>query len=139
MILFAVMLAALLLSIAVGVSEIAYKENTFGTSTKDTDNAFFAADSGTEQVLFYDKTSTTYPIPDVGVTKTWDGNSSPSILPVLGLGSDGLNCALMTITKNNTVTPMQTTIVSDGFNIGGDKNCNSTSLNRVDREITTTY
>ena len=43
---FAVTLAAILLSIALGISQIALKEIKFGTSAKDTNDAFFAADTG---------------------------------------------------------------------------------------------
>ena len=52
--LFAVTLAAIFLSIALGISQVALKENNFSTSAVDTNNAFFAADSGAEQVLYND-------------------------------------------------------------------------------------
>src|SRR3990167_1349437 len=54
-ILFAVTLSALLLSIALGVANIAFKELRFGTSARDTNDAFFAADTGIECALLYDK------------------------------------------------------------------------------------
>ena len=130
MILFAVTLAAILLSIALGVSEIAYKENTFGTSDKDTDNAFFAADSGAEQLLYNDKKGNYDPsLVPTGGLYTW-----PNVI-ITGLGNDGTSCAIANITKDSTGLA---TIISDGYNIG-DSSCNSTSLNRVQREIKTTY
>ena len=53
-ILFAVTLSAILLSIALGVSNIAFNEAKFSTSVKNTNDAFFAADVGAEQALFWD-------------------------------------------------------------------------------------
>ena len=46
--LFAVTLAAVFLSIALGISEVALKENNFSTSAKNTNDSFFAADTGEE-------------------------------------------------------------------------------------------
>src|SRR3989344_7795571 len=55
-ILFAVMISSIILAIALGVSNIAFKEIKFSTSVKDTNDAFFAADTGLECALFNDKT-----------------------------------------------------------------------------------
>ena len=57
-ILFAVMLSSIFLAIALGVSNIAFREVTFGTSAKDANDAFFAADVGAECALFNDKNLT---------------------------------------------------------------------------------
>ncbi len=130
-ILYAVTLVVVILSITMGVSEIALKENNFGTSAKDTDNAFYAADSGIEYTLNNDKVATNYPDPVPGATNSWS-------LTVTNLGSDNKSCAKITITKDYTVTPMLTTIVADGYNIG-DASCNSTNPNRVQRELKMTY
>src|SRR6266568_1018453 len=51
--LFAVTLAAIFLSIALGATSIALKEINFGTSAIDTNNAFYAADIGTQCALMY--------------------------------------------------------------------------------------
>src|ERR1035437_8041543 len=100
-ILFAVTLAALLLSIALGVANIALKEIKFGTSARDTNDAFFAADSGIEQALFNDKTVGFYP----------DGNVSPPLI-VFGLGSLGQSCANVIVDKRASPT---VTITSKGY------------------------
>src|SRR3989338_10209048 len=54
-ILFAVMISSIILAIALGVANIALKEIKFSASVKDTNEAFFAADTGLECVLFNDK------------------------------------------------------------------------------------
>jgi hypothetical protein len=123
-ILFAVTLSALLLSIALGVANVALKEIKFGTSAKDADNAFFASDTGTEQALYNDKTSGFFP----------DGNVSNFI--VSGLGSTGTSCANVTVDKRTSTT----TIVSDGYNIGSSGGlCLPNNPNSVQRELKTTY
>lgn len=140
-ILFAVTLAALLLSIALGVANIALKEIKFGTSARDTNDAFFAADSGIECALFYDN----------GVTSSFGGSGGSSIqcsgssiaisgsspswnFVVLGLGSSGQSCANVSIDKSSG-----TTIFSKGYNIGDGPACSPTNPNRVERELKTTY
>jgi hypothetical protein len=123
--LFAVTIAALLLSVALGVGSVALKEVKFSTSAKDADNAFFAADSGAEQALFKDKSPSTF-FPAGAVSN----------LVISGLGSTGQGCANVTVDK----TTPTTTIVSDGYNIGtSDGLCTSTNPNNVQRELKTTY
>src|SRR3989344_2360391 len=66
-ILFAVTLSSILLAIALGVANIALKEIKFSTSARDTNDAFFVADTGAECALFYDKLSgSSFPIDGVG-------------------------------------------------------------------------
>jgi Tfp pilus assembly protein PilV len=131
-ILFAVTLSAILLSIALGVANIALKEINFGTSAEDTNNAFFAADTGAELALFNDKTPASYPAPTAGTKQSWN-------FVVSGLGNGGTSCALVSITKDNTSPPsISTTVVSKGYNLGSPS-CNSTSPNLVERELDVTY
>ena len=53
-ILFAVTISSILMAIAIGVANIALKEAQFETSAKYTNEAFFAADTGLEKVLYKD-------------------------------------------------------------------------------------
>ncbi len=55
--LYAVVVSSVLLSVALGVSNIALKEIVFGTSAKDANDAFYAADTAAECTLFYDNSS----------------------------------------------------------------------------------
>jgi Tfp pilus assembly protein PilX len=123
-ILFAVTLSAILLAIALGVANIALKEVKFGTSARDTNDAFFAADTGTEQALYNDK------LGNYSGTSTWS-------FVISGLGSGGLSCANVSIDKT---APPIVTIISKGYNIASsDGLCSSTNTNRVERELKTTY
>lgn len=132
-ILFAVTLSAILLSIALGVSNITFKEMKFGTNARDTNDAFFAADTGIESVLYQDKDSATYPMPNEGGTETFNPP------PIVGLGSNGASCAIVSIKKDNTDPAMPiTTVISKGYNTG-DNNCLSSNPDRIEREIKVSY
>ena len=144
-ILFAVTLAAIFLSIALGVSSIALKEITFGTSAADTDNAIFAADTGLECALVNDKSgSLSFVDPNVP-SMTCNGNSvsvsetSTSLWKLIfsKLGNNMQGCSIVTV--NKTALPT-TTVVSRGYNIGGASvgACNP-GASAVERELDTSY
>lgn len=54
-ILFTVLLTSVLLMVAIGISSVAFKEQQFSLEARDSSKAFFAADTGIECALFYDK------------------------------------------------------------------------------------
>jgi hypothetical protein len=141
-ILFAVTLAALLLAVAVGAANIAYKEAKFATSTKNTGNAFTAADTGAECALMNDLnfngTGTSGIIP--GEVMQCGGNPATVYNPdahslyrlyVSGLAG-GQGCAIVDIDKNN---PQKVVITSKGYSSGsgGVDVCvpNNNSVERV--------
>ena len=140
-ILFAVTLSGIVLTIALGVINIALKEVKFGTSAKSTNEAFFAADTGVECALVNDKSSSEaftqggepfvyclgQEIIPTGSYPVWN-------FVITGLGYSGNSCAKVTVSKN----PPETTVTSTGYNTG-DANCNSLSSNRVEREIEVSY
>lgn len=132
-ILFAVTLSAIILSIALGVANIAFREVKFGTNARDTNNAFFAADAGIEYVLFNDSNND-YTLDLNERTRVWDS------IVVSGLGSDEESCAIVSITKDNSedILVTETTIVSKGYNVG-DGACESSNPDRVEREINVSY
>lgn len=134
--LFAVTISAIFLAIALGVANIAFREVRFSTNARDTNEALFAADTGVEFMFHWDKIGS-FPTPTMPTTnppiQTWS-------IPLPGLGSASLNCSFVTITKDNTVSPMTTTIISKGYNLGGDNpSCASSNPNRVEREIDVYY
>ena len=149
-ILFAVTLSAILLAIALGASNVALKEIKFGTSTRSTNEAFFAADTGIECALINDKSTATVflqsggagsvtclggAVPLIGSYPSWD-------FILTGLGNGGRGCAKVNLTRttnSSTVPPtVITTITSKGYDIG-DSLCTSTNLDRTEREIRTMY
>jgi hypothetical protein len=134
--LFAVTISAILLAIALGVANIALQEVKFGTSAIDTNNAFFAADTSIETVLFADKPpGSPFVLTTPNTVNTW-----PPIY-VFGLGSASASCGIVTITKDNRVPAKGTTtqVVSKGYNVGVPANCTSSNPDRVEREIQVNY
>jgi hypothetical protein len=131
--LFAVTLAALLLSISLGMVNIAYREIRFGTNAVHTNEAVFAADTAIECALFHNNGSDSY----------FDGYNARSQLScsnsfvdvfeindrkweftVEGLGSAGKGCAKVSVTKEEKINPDYSvvyfsTIVSNGYNSAG--------------------
>lgn len=143
-ILFAVTLSAILLSIALGVSGIALKEVKFGTSAKETNNAFFAADIGVECALVNDKSSGSVFVSPSNPLLTCNGNSniatteSPTsfwTFTISGLGNTAQSCAKVTVDKR--ASPV-TTVISKGYNTG-NAFCGSSNPDRIERQIKTTY
>ena len=146
-ILYAVMLSSILLAIAIGVADISLKEIKFGTSAKETNEAFFAADTAAECALYYDRSA-----PEnnaftgtAAATMTCAGDT-PTITPsgtppnywsfsLIGLGESGQGCAKVTVDKS--ALP-KTKIISKGYNNGVGSNCTPGS-NTVERELELTY
>jgi hypothetical protein len=165
-ILFAVVLTSIILSISLGLADITYKEISFGTSAKNTGDAFFAADTGVECALYYDfkwvQTINGYQNPfgyndpsgTNPLTLECAGNqfgfiggysaSGPWTFILDNLSSTGKACVIVTVTKdfNLPLDPDddETRIISKGYNIGGGNgNCSSNSPTRVEREIELRY
>ncbi len=154
-ILFAVTLSAILLSIALGVANIAFKETSFSTSARDSNDAFLAADTGAECALFYDRSSSnTFPVGGPGalaitcasatannvpVTFVSSGAISSYTFSITGLGSTGNSCAKVEVKKDTTNDPdrAEVTIISSGYNMADS--CTSSNplsnLHRVEREL----
>ena len=155
--LFAVTLSAILLSIALGVSNITFRELKFSTNARDTNNAFFAADTGAECAEYYDgagrdkflfslSSSQTFNCAGEIITATkpasplfcGGGNSSSCWVWDFEIASGDL-CATVEIGKQrpNPTDPYAitaTTIVSKGYST-----CSSSNSNRVEREIYVNY
>src|SRR3989338_5336543 len=69
--------------------------------------------------------------------------SYPTIF-ISGLGSTGLSCAIVNVEKDNISSPMATTVISKGYNVGGSAlgvlhvSCIPPS-NSIEREIKVSY
>jgi hypothetical protein len=147
-ILFAVTISSIILAIALGLANIALKEIRFGTSAKEANEAFFAADTGAECALKNDQSTSNSFVQSggSGVVSCLGGNiglsgSFPTWTFVIsGLGSDGQNCAKVTVNKDAISSPPNiiTSIISKGYNLG-DSACNFSSLNRIEREVELAY
>lgn len=146
-ILFAVTISAILLAIALGVSNIALKELNFSTSAKNANDAFLAADTGAECALYYDKASidrfsstnsgSSITCGTSTVTPSFSGNAT---LWSYDFSISNFNsCAYVTISKDNTAPPATVKIVSKGYNAGILPLCTSFSTTRVERQLEISY
>lgn len=125
--LFAVTLAAILLAMALGVTNIALRELKFGTNARDTNDAFFAADSGAEYALFHDKAR------NICTPAPCSFN-----ITISQLGNAGQSCVEVTV--NKTALPALTTVISKGYNDGGNvPGVCTQGPNSVERELKVNY
>lgn len=151
-ILFAVTISSIVLAVTMGVTEISTKELIFGTSAKETGEAFLASDTAVECALFYDK-STGSAFPPTGnasqitcasntltpTSSTPSSNTRLHSFVLTGLGGSGMGCAKVDVLKDSTNPPaINTTVAVRGYNTG-DSSCNSTNLNRVERSLGARY
>lgn len=131
--LFVVLLTSVLFLVAIGITNISYKELAFSLQARDSDLAFFAADTGIECGLYLNKT---YPalFPAAGATTIGPGsgtfpmtcNSNTLHTAIYGGASTfaidlGTVCAQVSIDKTvpiivSGVTHHITTITSKGYN-----------------------
>lgn len=147
-ILFAVTLASILLSIAIGVANVSYREVSFSTSLKDSNEAFLAADTGAECALFYDKQNggvftLSGPGPsqiscvgnnNIPVTASFTANSALYSFILTSLGTTGVACSKVEVSKSQSNEVVTYIITSKGYNVG-DSSCASSNLHRVEREL----
>ena len=141
--LFAIMLSSIILAISIGVANIALKEVNFSTSAKDTNDAFFATDTGIECALMYDKSNPTNnaclgssAINCAGVTIFPSGFSPNWNFIISGLGSSNQSCASVDVSKD--LVNHTTSIISKGYDTGNTL-CNSSNANRIERELRVNY
>ncbi|MFA6520568.1 MAG: glycine-rich domain-containing protein [Candidatus Paceibacterota bacterium] len=148
-ILFAVTIAAILLTIALGVANIAQKEIKFSTSAKDTNEALLSADTGIECALLYDKNNA-FPIGGPAKPLTC---ASSNIIPVFsrsatvgsydfyisGVGNNIKNCVKVNVTKDSAAVSatVRTTITSKGYNNSdpGSINCELVNPENVNERV----
>jgi hypothetical protein len=148
---FAIILSVILFTFAAGVLNIATKELNFSTSAKDSNNAFYAADSGVECALENDMSTKHVfldpagdPPPDIDPVACFgDDNISSTPYPkfefiLLDLGPGGQACAKVLVEKNFDLLG-STRITSKGYNMGSVNNCDQTGLNSTERVIEVIY
>lgn len=137
--LFTVLIAAVVLSMAIGIANIALKQIVLTASAVDANKSFYAADSGIECVLYHDlkiqptpfiPNQTFFQIPCGGFTiQVFESIGMPGIF-TFDLFLDS-SCARVMVDKTTT----QTEIISRGYNTP----CDETSSRTVERAIRVTY
>ena len=144
--LFAVTLAAIFLSIALGIASVSLKEVNFSTSVKNSNDAFYSADTGIECALYYDKTgvfvtgtSPSLTCNNTTITANESNSTTPYwsfSIPSLDNGAQG--CTKVTVDKTSLTAPY-TTITAYGYNQGGGSGGCTPGSTTVERVLQTSY
>ncbi len=142
----AIIITATLLLVSVGITTLAVKGNFLTSSSRESQYAFYAADTGAECAIYWDvKNSSGYSAFSTSTGSTIfcnqdasnPSNPSPSIVGGSSISSFTLTfnpdpyCAVVTVTKNANYT---TKIESLGYNT-----CNSSNPRRVERAVRVSY
>lgn len=153
--LFAIVVSMILFTILAGVLNIALKETIFSTSVKNSNDAFYAADSGVECALWADKKENLELDKDYvycfkesnsdlafPLTKETIGNTDSYSFNVDKIGETRNTCAKVTVVKSyDGSDPPQlisTKITSKGYNKGG-ADCEQSGLKSVERVLEVEY
>ncbi len=130
----AMVITATLLLISTGIVVLSIKEAQISNAGRESQYAFYAADTGIECALYWDTKSpsgSAFLTPGSTITCAGQsqsaGDSNPSIFD---LTFPDNSCVTVTVTKNGSAT----TIESRGHNT-----CDLTSARRVERAIKVTY
>ncbi len=137
--LIAVLISGVLLSIGLAIFNITIKELLLSSSGRDSQFAFYAADSGTECALYWDQKGGGFSTSTAGTINC----NNTSILDVGGVGYnspmtfqfevDGF-CSVVSVTKSETHP--RTKVESKGYNTTCD---NVINPRRIERAIRVTY
>jgi len=145
--LYAVLIAGLLLAIGLAIVNIAIKEVTLSATSRDAQFAFYAADAGMECALFWDLQQSAFSIssPQASVSCGGSANTVTATNPTPGKYERRFSldfspeqyCAEILVVKNDN--PMgsparRTTIESRGYNT-----CDVDNPRRVERALRTKY
>lgn len=143
--LIAVVLSSVILSLALALLDVAYKQIVLASTAKQSQYAFYAADSALECILYYDQKADAFGTNPTGLTQiSCNGNtipftstgSSPKvttiILPCLG-GAPGTEQAVVEIYKGYPEFP-PTRIFANGYS-----SCSTTDTRRIERGVKVNY
>ncbi len=141
--LFTVLIAAVILSMAVGIASIALKQIVLSASATDANKSFYAADSGIECALYHDIKGLPGNSFEPGGTFSFDcGGSSINVSDTDGTGNfeefslqvgpNNEYCAYVSVDK---IGVSGTRVVSKGINVP----CGEESSRLVERAIQVTY
>lgn len=138
-ILYSVLVSSILLAIGLAIFNITIKELLFSSLGRESQFAFYSADTGIECALYWDFTSNAFAtstsssiecagiiIPNMG----GNGYDVPSIF-TLNLSPEPY-CSIVSVTKKES--PFKTIIESRGYNT-----CDTNNPRRVERAIRATY
>ena len=142
--LFAVLIGSLLFTLGVSIANIALKEIVLSAAGKDSERAFFSADTGTECALYWDRRQGAFPDhqgPQPADISCAGSTVTPTVTQANGSGATSqftLNtavyCAIVTVAK--TRAPATATVIESR----GRSDCGlGDNPARVERALRVTY
>lgn len=152
--LFAVLVASLVLAIGISILNISKKEFLLSSSARDSSVALYAADGGTECAAYGDQKHDVFSTStdNRGLLKCGDAMGSISVddmnapAPIftfsVKFGDVGASCANVSVKKEYIAGSLVTTIDSRGYNLGWlDPNgpCSVQSPKKVERGLRLSY
>ena len=142
--LIAVVLSGVILSLSLALLDIAYKQIVLSSTAKQSQYAFYNADSALECILYYDQTFDAFNANPTGLTqiscngRTIDFSSAGSVpkvtlmtIPCVGTGAT--EAAYVEIYKGYATLP-STRMYATGYST-----CNSTDTRRIERGVKVLY
>ncbi len=132
--LLAVLITSIILGMSVGISVFIIRELLISSIGRESQKAFFAADSGVECALYWDLKQNAFATSSTRVISC--AGSSPTVGGASGISEFDLaftNGACSRVKVDKTI-PSSTTINSAGHNI-----CNLSDPNRVERSLQISY
>lgn len=143
--LIAVILSSVALSVGIALLDVAYKQVILASSARQSQTAFYNADTALECVLYWDQTQNAFsyaaPVGSItcnGVNISVTPNQTPAppnprvrTFVITCPGIAGSSSASTTVYKWNTGS---TTIYTSGFNT-----CDPNNLRRIERGLKVTY
>jgi Tfp pilus assembly protein PilX len=132
--LLAVIAISVVLAVGLGIFGIIFREIKLSSLNRESQMAFYAADTGIECIYYWDlkmqtiSTTTPSSINCVNQTRTAGG----ALISSFDLNFDNGSCARIVIDKSN---PSLTKIESRGYNV----DCNSSTNIKVERAVRATY
>jgi|ERR1035437_5511178 hypothetical protein len=149
-ILFTIVIVSAVSVITAGLTNAAYKQLVLSSLAKDSQSAFYQADTASDCALYADRVQTKNTptlftsggdwtcgttSATANLTVTPGVNGSFTIDPKGTLATDSTPCFRIDVTKDVSAPPIiHTTIKAKGYNI-----CNKTNLRTVEREIQINY
>jgi hypothetical protein len=138
----AVLIGSLLLSIGFSIFNIVYKETILASSGRESQSAFFAADTAMECALYWDQNADSFSRTTPATTITCNGGSVAVSSSLQGSTyirqfsltlNGGEECSSVTVRKI-TSPSLRTEIVSSGYNT-----CTTGAPRRTERTLRVSY
>jgi len=142
---FAMLIATIVLIMVMSITRTAYKETLLSGSVRESERAFYAADTGSECGLYLDRIEKNVFIPG-GMTTATCGDETVTITTTglnvytFSIPIDHLSCTKVEVSKNLIIDSISMTrVIARGYNVSCDDVTTFTSRRIVERKLEVKY